>query len=141
LPLLGYNPALAAGRLTMNKTYEIISVEDDDDLFALLQLVLKEEPVRLRRAHDGGEALQLLSEAKPDLLLLDISLPDMRGWEVLDKAAAENRLAGVPIVVLTSHSEPPHRLIGKIQDVAAYINKPVRPPDFRDKIRQILGLD
>ena len=124
----------------MDNSYDVVSVEDDDDLFALLQLVLKEQPVRLRRARDGGEALRLLTEAKPDLLLLDISLPDMRGWEVLDRAAEERRLEGVPIVVLTSHNEPPHRVIGKIQQVAAYINKPVRPPEFRETIRRILGI-
>ncbi len=121
-------------------SYDVISVEDDDDLFALLQLVLKEQPVRLRRARNGGEALQLVTEAKPDLLLLDIALPDMRGWEVLDRAAQEHRLDGVPIVVLTSHSEAPHRVIGKIQEVAAYIHKPVRPPEFRETIRRLLGI-
>jgi DNA-binding response OmpR family regulator len=124
----------------VDKTYDIISVEDDDDLVALLQLVLKDQPMRLRRASTGSEALRLLTEAKPDLLLLDISLPDMRGWDVLDKATEEHRLEGVPIVVLTSHSEAPHRVIGKIQEVAAYINKPVRPPELRETLRQILGI-
>ncbi len=124
---------------TMAKTYDVMSVEDDDDLFSLLELVLKGQPVALRRARSGGEALKLIAETRPDLLLLDIALPDMRGWEVLDRAAAERKLEGVPVVVLTSHSEVPHRIIGKVQDVAAYINKPFKPPELRETIRQILG--
>ena len=123
----------------MTKTYDLVSVEDDDDLFILLEMALREQPVALRRARNGTEALKQLSQAKPDLLLLDISLPDMRGWDVLDQATAEKLLEDVPVIVLTSHSEAPHRIIGKVQEVAAYINKPLRASELRDTIGQILG--
>ena len=123
----------------MTKTYDLVSVEDDDDLFILLEMALRDQPVALRRARTGAEALRLLAEAKPDLVLLDIALPDMRGWEVLDRATAGGRLEGVPVVVLTSHTEVPHRIIGKVQEVAAYICKPLRAPELRDTIDQILG--
>jgi len=121
--------------------YDLVSVEDDDDLFTLLKMALREQPVTLRRAHNGAEALRQLRAARPDLLLLDITLPDMRGWDVLDRAAAANLLDDVPVIVLTSHSEAPHRIIGKMQAVAAYINKPLRAPELRDTIGQILGFE
>ena len=123
----------------MTQTFDLVSVEDDDDLFILLEMALREQPVALRRARTGAEALQQLGQAKPDLLLLDISLPDMRGWDVLDQAAAASLLDEVPVIVLTSHAEAPHRIIGKVQEVAAYLNKPFRAPELRDTIRQILG--
>jgi DNA-binding response OmpR family regulator len=123
----------------MTKKFDVVSVEDDDDLFILLELALRGQPVVLRRARTGAEALDLLGAAKPDLVLLDIALPDMRGWEVLDRATAAKRLEDVPVVVLTSHTEVPHRIIGKVQAVAAYINKPFRAPELRDTIGKILG--
>jgi DNA-binding response OmpR family regulator len=123
----------------MTKNYDLVSVDDDDDLYILLELALREQPVALRRARTGAEALAQLNAAKPDLLLLDITLPDMRGWEVLDQATAANLLDGVPVIVLTSHTEVPHRIIGKVQEVAAYINKPFRASELRDTIGQILG--
>ncbi len=125
----------------MTKMYDLVSVEDDDDLFTLLEMALRGQPVTLRRARNGTEALKQLSQAKPDLLLLDITLPDMRGWDVLDKATTENLLDDVPVIVLTSHSEVPHRIIGKMQDVAAYLNKPLRAPELRDTIGQVLGFE
>ncbi len=123
----------------MTKRFDLVSVEDDDDLFVLLEMALRDQPVDLRRARTGAEALRLLAEAKPDLLMLDISLPDMRGWEVLDQAGAAKLLADVPVVVLTSHAEVPHRIIGKVQAVAAYLNKPLRAPELRSTLGQILG--
>jgi DNA-binding response OmpR family regulator len=124
----------------MSKTYDVISVEDDDDLYALLLLVLKDLPISIRRARNGHEALSLVDQAKPNLLLLDLALPDMRGWDVLDRAAVKSKLAGVPVIVLTSHTEVPHRVIGKVQEVAAYVSKPFNPDDFRALIRQSLGI-
>jgi DNA-binding response OmpR family regulator len=123
----------------MPKTFDVVSVEDDDDLFALLQVILKEQPIRLRRGRSGSEALRLVEQSKPDLLLLDLALPDMRGWDVLDRAAGEHQLEGVPVIVLTSHTEIPHRVIGKFQDVAAYLGKPVNPDEFRKLIQKTLG--
>lgn len=124
----------------MTKTYHILSVEDDQDLFALIQIMLKELPVTLRRAGTGAEALALIAEVRPDLVLLDLALPDMRGWDVLDQAAADGNLDDVPVVVLTSHSEVPHRVIGKMQEVSAYIRKPFTPADLRHRVRGLLGL-
>jgi DNA-binding response OmpR family regulator len=124
----------------MSKIYDVISVEDDDDLYALLLLVLKELPISIRRARNGHEALSLVDQAKPNLLLLDLALPDMRGWDVLDRAAVKSKLAGVPVIVLTSHTEVPHRVIGKVQEVAAYVRKPFNPDEFRALIRQSLGI-
>lgn len=82
----------------------------------------------------------MLSEAKPDLVLLDITLPDMRGWDVLDRLSADGKLEGVPVLVLTSHTETAHRVVGRMQEVIAYMTKPFIPSELLDKVREILGL-
>src|SRR5688572_2991475 len=105
----------------MPETYRVLSVEDDDEQFTLLRLTLRSLPLELRRASSGKEALALLSEFMPQLILLDVTLPDIRGWQVLDWLKANNEaLNNVPVIVLTGHTEASHRVIGRLQEVAHY---------------------
>jgi DNA-binding response OmpR family regulator len=125
----------------MGEPYRVVSVEDDEDIFAVIKLTLKDLPVELLHTSTGEEAIALLSTTKPDLLLLDVTLPDMRGWDVLDKLAEDgHKLEGVPIVVLTSHTELTHRVIARFQGATAYLLKPFMPSALRDQVREILGL-
>ena len=125
----------------MPKTYNILSVEDDDDQFDLIKIALKGMPLELRRAGNGDEALKAVAESKPDLLLLDLTLPDMRGWDVLNWLSANgNVLVGVPVLVLTAHTESSHRMIARLREVAHYMNKPFVPSALRNQIKQILRI-
>jgi len=126
----------------MSKTYRVLSTEDDDDQFTLLRLALKDLPLDLRRATSGKETQTLLPEFKPDLLIIDVTLPDMRGWEVLDWLRANHQvLMDVPIIILTAHTEASHRVIAKLQEVAHYMNKPFAPAELRAKVSSLLGID
>ena len=120
--------------------YDVVSVEDDQLLFSLMADALAGPPIALRHARTGAQGLELLTQANPNLLLLDISLPDMRGWELLDRAAAQGILTCGRVIVLTSHAEIQHRIIGKLNDVIAYMNKPFTPFELQDKVRGELGL-
>ncbi|HLB49532.1 MAG TPA: response regulator [Anaerolineales bacterium] len=125
----------------MSRTYRVLSVEDDDDQFTLLRIALKDLPLELRRAASGKEALSLMSEYKPELLMIDVTLPDMRGWEVLDWLRANDQaLMNVPVIVLTSHTEASHRVIAKLQEVARYVNKPFVAADIRAQVRELLKI-
>jgi DNA-binding response OmpR family regulator len=125
----------------MPETYRVLSVEDDDEQFTLLRLTLRSLPLELRRASSGKEALALLSEFMPQLILLDVTLPDIRGWQVLDWLKANNEaLNNVPVIVLTGHTEASHRVIGRLQEVAHYMNKPFEPNELRAKIRSVLNI-
>ena len=125
----------------MPKTYNILSVEDDDDQFDLIKIALKGMPLELRRAGNGDEALKAVAESKPDLLLLDLTLPDMRGWDVLNWLSANgNVLVGVPVLVLTAHTESSHRMIARLREVAHYMNKPFVPSALRNQIKHILRI-
>ncbi len=125
----------------MSGTYRVLSVEDDDDQFTLLRIALKDLPLELRRATSGKEALSLMPEFKPELLMIDVTLPDMRGWEVLDWLRANDQaLMNAPVIVLTSHTEASHRVIAKLQEVAHYVNKPFVAADIRAKVRELLKI-
>ena len=126
----------------MPQTYRVLSVEDDDDQFTLLRIALQPLPLELRRASNGKEALELLPEFMPQLLLLDVTLPDVRGWQVLDWLKANNEaLKDTPVIVLTGHTEASHRVIGRLQEVAHYMNKPFEPGELRAKVKNLLGIE
>lgn len=124
----------------MTRTYRALAVEDDADSLELMRMVLKELPLQIDHAPDGTAAIAYLEQAVPDIVFLDINLPDMRGWDVLDHFKHDKRLTNLQIIVLTSHHEPVHRLIGMLQPIAAYLRKPVEAEKLRQHVRQFLGL-
>lgn len=126
----------------MSQTYRVLSVEDDDDQFALLRIALRTLPLELRRASSGQEALAIVAEFMPQLLLLDVTLPDVRGWQVLDWLKANNEaLKNTPVIVLTGHTEASHRVIARLQEVAHYMNKPFEPDELRAKVKSVLKIE
>jgi DNA-binding response OmpR family regulator len=125
----------------MPRTYRVLSVEDDDDQFTLLRFALKGMPLELSRASSGKEALALLPEVMPELLLLDVTLPDIQGWKVLDWLKANNEaLKNIPVIILTGHTEASHRVIAKLQEVAHYMNKPFQADELRAKVNSLLKI-
>jgi DNA-binding response OmpR family regulator len=120
--------------------YRVLAVEDDADMLIMVQVVLRDLPLTMESAHNGAQAISYLRHQTPDLLLLDIGLPDMRGWEILDAIRTDVRLSNMQVIVLTSHSEPVHRLIGMLQPVSAYLNKPLNPRELHESVRQALKI-
>jgi chemosensory pili system protein ChpA (sensor histidine kinase/response regulator) len=120
--------------------YRVLAVEDDLDAMKLLRMVLQHMPLEIDHVLTGAEAIAYLDRQLPDLLFLDISLPDMRGWEVLELIKADARLKEVRVIILTSHTEPVHRLIGSLQPIAAYLHKPISTDELRDTVTNILQL-
>ncbi len=119
----------------------VISIEDNLGLFHLIQLTLRPLPVQLHHAATGAEALHLIAEIKPELIILDITLPDMRGWDVLDQVDPSGFDSIKGIIVVTGRTEATHRVIARLQEVTGYLNKPFRPTQLREKVIQALGLD
>jgi CheY-like chemotaxis protein len=120
--------------------HHILAVEDDADTLALMRLVLSDLPLDIEHAGTGADAIASLERAAPDLIFLDINLPDMHGWEVLDRFKTDARLAETHVLVLTSSSDPVHRLIGMLQPITAYLNKPISGEMLRQHVRDVLRL-
>src|SRR5689334_10332860 len=89
-----------------------LAVEDDADTLQLMRMVLADLPLDIIHAATGAEAIAFLKKEAPVLMFLDINLPDMHGWDVLDVFKGDARLSRTRVIVLTSHSDPVHRLIG-----------------------------
>jgi len=94
----------------------------------------------MEQARTGAEAIVRLERQTPELMFLDINLPDMHGWEVLDRFKNDARLTETQVIVLTSHSDPVHRLIGTLQPIAAYLTKPISADKLRQHVSDALRL-
>jgi diguanylate cyclase (GGDEF)-like protein len=106
---------------------DILLVDDDPAAIQLLSRILAGVG-NLRFATSGEDALRLVREAVPDLLLLDAELPGMSGFQILEELKADSALAEVPVILVTSHSEPAFELAGFELGAADFIAKPVSAP-------------
>ncbi len=116
-------------------------VEDNDDIARLVQLMLRRMDIENAHAASGFAALALLEERLPDLLLLDINMPGMTGWQVLEAVKDRHPEANFPVIVLTALNDPTNRLIGKLQaQVFCYVTKPFELDALALAVREALGL-
>lgn len=104
------------------KKRKVLIVEDDADLRRLYAIGLNQRGYVVRLAANGAEALVRMQEEKPDVVLLDLVMPLMSGWDVLDRLEPEDREC-IPIVVISGHpqnQDPPHH-----DCVARWLSKPI----------------
>jgi two-component system KDP operon response regulator KdpE len=124
----------------LSALHRVLVVEDDQNAFELLKIALGVLPLDFVNASTGRQAIALLAGELPELIFLDIDLPDMHGWQILEQFKDTGRLRPIPVIVLTAHHEPVHRLIGSLQSVAVYLQKPFKADEVRAHVRQLLNL-
>ena len=104
----------------------ILIVDDTVEFGQLLQASLARSGMQADYVHNGQSALDYLSERTPDLMLLDIGMPGMNGWAVLDEIKVRYPQANFPVIVLTAFNDPANKLVGKFQQlVYRYCTKPM----------------
>lgn len=122
----------------MNPPYCVVSVEDDLGIFRIIQASLRPLPIELHHAANGRDAIALITRCQPALVILDISLPDMNGWDVL-QGISKLEIQKPKVLVLTAFTNPTHRLIGHLQNVA-YMNKPFLPRELSAMVSEVLQI-
>lgn len=128
-------PKAEAGPLTRRR---ILIVDDQPSILALLEIALSEAGAEVRSAADGPAALASLEPALPDLILLDLAMPAMDGWQVIDRLMASARTAAIPVVLQTSAVDFTSFDRARRRGVAAFISKPFRLNDVVETCRRIL---
>lgn len=88
---------------TTSAQKKILIVDDSEDMRLLLEQILEEEDYALRFAENGQQSMKLAIEFQPDLILMDMSLPGMSGWEVVPLLRARPEFAHTPIIAVTAH--------------------------------------
>lgn len=115
--------------------FTVLIVEDEARLAEILEDYLRREGFRIERAKDGERALELWRAAKPDMILLDVMLPLMDGFEVARRIRTES---GVPIIMLTARDEEIDKLLGLGLGADDYVVKPYSPREVVARIKAVL---
>ncbi len=113
----------------------ILLVEDEKKIRDMLSKHLRQEGFRVALAADGLEALQIWQDIKPDLIVLDLMLPGLSGWEVMKKIRQKNN---TPIIVLTARVDEVDKLLGLELGADDYITKPFSPRELALRIKAVL---
>ena len=117
----------------MNK--KALVIEDDKNIAELLRLYLEKDGFEVAIAADGGKGLQLATDEHPDVILLDIMLPVMDGWQVCREVRA---VSDVPIIMLTAKSEDADKLMGFESGADDYLTKPFNILELKARVRALL---
>ena len=116
---------------------KILVVDDEDDILRFLELVLQERGYDVVTASEGQEALTRAQIDKPDLVLLDIMMPQMDGWEVLKLLRIDEETARIPVAMLSARIEAKDRVQGLQEGAVDYICKPFSLLELFEKIDAI----
>lgn len=118
----------------------ILVVDDEVGILEIVRVNLETEGFEVESAEDGEGALRLAREFHPDLVLLDVMLPDVDGWQVLAELEATPSLAGIPVVMLTARAADEDILHGLEEGAVEYITKPFYPEDLVASVKIILNV-
>ena len=119
----------------------IMVVDDNVDIVAVIKTILEMEGFLVQSAYRGKEVFKLLEEQKPDLIILDIMMPQIDGLEVLTRLKGDPYTASIPVILLTSRVEYEDVLEGYKKGAAYYITKPFTKHQLLDDIDSVLSRD
>lgn len=122
------------GESAMKKQYTILAVDDETDVLLLVKTALQAEGYRVLTAPDGVEAFKTAREEKPDLILLDVMMPEMDGFQVLEKIRQDDGTCRIPVIMLTGLTERERIRTALERGTKYYITKPF---DFHDLIGKV----
>ena len=119
----------------------IVYVEDHMDMVDLVRLILTPKGFDVIGANGGREGLEIIQREEPDLVLLDLMMPDMDGWEVHRRMRADERLKNIPVIVVTAKDKPIDQVLGlHVAKVDDYLIKAdFGPKELLDSVRKVLG--
>ncbi len=118
----------------------ILCIEDEPEMIDLIRLILGRRGFEVLGAAGGTAGLKEVREQLPDLVLLDLMMPDMDGWEVYQQMKAEDSTRGIPVIVVTAKAQSIDKVLGlHIAKVDDYIAKPFSPQDLLNSVEKVLG--
>jgi len=118
----------------------ILCIEDHAEMIELVKLILGRRGYEVEGALGGKEGLEAIAQNPPDLVLLDLMMPDLDGWEVFRQIRVNEAMKTCPVIVVTAKSQKIDRVLGlHIAGVDDYITKPFGPKELIDSVERLLG--
>jgi DNA-binding response OmpR family regulator len=123
-----------------NTNKRILCIEDETEMIDLIRLILSRRGYEVQGANGGKEGIELVRQEKPDLVLLDLMMPDMDGWEVYQQMKADEGTRDIPVIVVTAKAQSIDKVLGlHIAKVDDYIAKPFSPQELLTSVEEVLG--
>ena len=118
----------------------VLCIEDHPEMIELIRLILGRQGFDVDGAEGGREGLQAMQENPPDLVLLDLMMPDMDGWEVYRQIKANDHLKEIPVIAVTAKAQGIDRVLGlHIAGMDDFITKPFGPKELVASVERVLG--
>jgi two-component system response regulator VicR len=118
----------------------VIYIEDDPEMIDLVMMILNRRGYQVQGAHGGRVGLDMIFNDPPDLVLLDLMMPGMDGWEVYQQLKGNERTKNIPVIIVTAKAQAIDRVLGlHIAKVDDYISKPFRPQELVTSIERVLA--
>jgi two-component system, cell cycle response regulator DivK len=118
--------------------WTVLLVEDNYDNYEMVRFLLERADYTVVGAHTGREAVTAAKDHKPDVILMDLSLPELDGWEAAQEIKKDPEIAGIPLIALTAHTLPGDRKKALESGFDNYISKPINVPAFYDIVSAAL---
>ncbi len=122
---------------------QVVCIEDEVEMIELVKLILSRKTgsstYEVHGADNGEYGLQLISEIRPDLVLLDLMMPDMDGWEVFQHMKSDENTQDIPVIIITAKAQSIDKVLGlHIAKVSAYVTKPFGPQELMASVERVL---
>jgi two-component system, OmpR family, response regulator VicR len=118
----------------------VVCIEDEPDMIELMRLLLTRQGFEVIGARGGKEGVELVEKNLPELVLLDIMMPDLDGWEVYDHLKQNPTTRNIPVIVVTARAQTAEKLAALDKEgVDDYIVKPFGPGQLMESIQRVLG--
>jgi two-component system alkaline phosphatase synthesis response regulator PhoP len=127
----------------MTSSAKILLVDDDRDFVEATRIVLESAPYEVTIAYDGDEALRRVREVAPDLIILDVIMPEQHGFKVCEALKSDPDLSKIPVIMLTSLSQQMGETAfsltdGMMLEADDYVDKPVTPQELLRRVQKFL---
>jgi two-component system response regulator VicR len=121
--------------------HRAVYIEDEQEMIDLVKLILSRKRFEVIGANGGREGLDAVRKNSPDVILLDLMMPDMDGWEVYQQLKADESTRSIPVIVITAKAQNIDKVLAlHIAKVDDYIPKPFTPKDLLDSIEKVLQI-
>ena len=124
----------------VDEVKRLVYIEDEQEMIDLVRLILNRRGYEVIGANGGREGLDAVRKYLPHLVLLDLMMPDMDGWDVCQQMQADEEMCKIPVVVVTAKTQSVDRIFGfETAKVKDYITKPFGSEELRASVDRILG--
>jgi adenylate cyclase len=118
----------------------VVCIEDEEGVIQLIQLILERRGLKVVGAPTGAEGLDLIRQVHPNLVLLDLMLPGMDGWEVYRRMKADNTMRSIPVIIVTAKAEGIDEVLAKrVARVDDYIKKPFSLQELLQSVEKVMA--